>query len=76
MRAVVDNGRARDGAAPEQEAETPTLRCDFCGEAAAQVRRIALDRGYDRLQPPHPVRYACERCSLQKERRRLGERRA
>ena len=76
MRAVVDDGRARDGAAPEPEAETPGLRCDFCGEAVAQVRRIALDRGYDRLQPPHPLRYACERCSLQKERRRLGERRA
>jgi hypothetical protein len=46
--------------------------CDFCGERVARVRRVALDRGYERLQTPHPVRYACERCSEQKERARLG----
>ena len=45
--------------------------CDFCGRTAAHVRRIALDRDYDRLQTPHLVRYACDSCSQDKERRRL-----
>jgi hypothetical protein len=51
------------------------LRCDFCGEPAPVVRRVALDRGYERLQTPHPVQYACSRCSEEKEQRRLGLRR-
>jgi len=56
-----------------QEApETAPLRCDFCGQVATRVRRVALDRGYDRLQTPHRPQYACERCSEDKERRRLG----
>ena len=46
------------------------FRCDFCGELFPRVRRVALDRGYERLQTPHPVRYACEACSLGKERER------
>jgi hypothetical protein len=50
----------------------PRLRCDFCGEVVTRVRRVALDRGYDRLQTPHRAQYACERCSEDKERRRLG----
>jgi len=45
--------------------------CDFCGEQAPRVRRIALDRDYDRLQKPHAVQYACDRCSEEKERQRL-----
>jgi hypothetical protein len=45
--------------------------CDFCGEEVTRVRRIALDRDYDRLQKPHPVQYACDRCSEEKERQRL-----
>jgi hypothetical protein len=52
------------------------LRCDFCGAEAARVRRVALDRGYERLQTPHQPLYACERCSEEKELRRLGLRRA
>jgi hypothetical protein len=52
------------------------LRCDFCGAEVARVRRVALDRGYERLQTPHQALYACERCSEQKELRRLGLRRA
>ena len=48
------------------------LRCDFCGEETATVRRIALDRGYDRLRPPHVERYACPACSAKKERERTG----
>ena len=47
------------------------FECDFCGETVPRVRRIALDRDYDRLQKHHSVRFACDRCSEQKERRRL-----
>ena len=53
-------------------AEAPVLRCDFCGEPAARVRRVALDRDYERLQTPHQERYACSRCSEEKERARRG----
>jgi hypothetical protein len=42
-------------------------RCDFCGEEVERVRRVALDRDYDRLGQRHAVRYACERCSERKE---------
>ena len=52
------------------------LRCDFCGQETPQVRRIVLDRDYDRIQTPPPVRYACENCSRRKEMERLGTRRA
>ena len=45
--------------------------CDFCGRTVAYVRRIALDRDYDRLQAPQLARYACGRCSEAKERSRL-----
>jgi hypothetical protein len=55
-----------------EEPQPETLRCDFCGEETDSVRRVALDRDYDRLQTPHPVRYACGRCSSEKERERLG----
>ena len=52
-------------------AEGPSgLRCDFCGRSVERVRRIALDAGYERLQTPHPVRYACPECSEAKERSR------
>ena len=61
-------------ARPEEELSRP-LVCDFCGEPAPVVRRVALDRGYERLQTLHPVRYACPRCSEEKEQRRLGLRR-
>jgi hypothetical protein len=59
---------------PEHSAEEAVkgpLVCDFCGETAPRVRRVVLDRGYERLQTPHEVRYACERCSDEKERSRL-----
>jgi hypothetical protein len=52
--------------------EAPELRCDFCGALVPRVRRIALDRDYERLQTPHPVRYACPECSQRKEHERLG----
>jgi hypothetical protein len=48
------------------------IRCDFCGEYVPTVRRVALDRGYERLQTPHKERYACERCSAAKEAERRG----
>ena len=62
--------------AEESGSETPEgVRCDFCGEVVARVRRIALDRDYERLRTPHKVQYACEPCSVRKEaerRERLG----
>ncbi len=48
-------------------AESEILRCDFCGRQASHVRRVALDRGYDRLALRHTVRYACRECSGKKE---------
>ncbi len=53
-----------------EENPAEELRCDFCGEHAPNVRRVALDSGYDRLQKPHRERYACARCSEQKEQER------
>jgi hypothetical protein len=55
-----------------EAATAQPLVCDFCGQQVAQVRRIALDRDYDRLQKPHAVQYACAACSAAKERQRLG----
>ena len=48
------------------------MRCDFCGKQVPRVRRIALDRDYERLQTPHVVQYACPDCSEQKEQQRQG----
>lgn len=47
-------------------------RCDLCGNEVAAVRRVALDREYDRLQRAHQELYACEPCFERKERKRLG----
>ena len=58
--------------APEAAGPEAPLRCDFCGAEVPRVRRVALDRDYDRLQQPHAVRYACPECSQRKERERLG----
>ena len=55
-----------------EPSQSGPLRCDFCGGQVAKVRRVALDEGYERLQTPHQVRYACPRCSEEKERRRQG----
>ncbi len=58
---------------PSAEAATPeVLTCDFCGEEAPRVRRVALDGDYDRLQTPHTVKYACPDCSERKEQERRG----
>jgi len=48
------------------------FRCDFCGSEVPRVRRVALDRDYDRLQKPHRVQYACPECSERKERERAA----
>ena len=48
------------------------FRCDFCGSEVPRVRRVALDRDYDRLQKPHRVQYACPECSERKERERAS----
>ena len=47
-------------------------RCDFCGDLVTSVRRVALDREYDRLQKAHREQYACPDCFEKKERTRLG----
>lgn len=46
--------------------------CDFCGEVVQSVRRVAVDREYDRLATPHRELYACPACSERKDRERLG----
>jgi hypothetical protein len=54
-------------------AEDAGIRCDFCGEYAPSVRRIALDRDYERLLTPHKERFACHACSAAKEAERRGK---
>lgn len=57
----------------DETPDTPAeLRCDFCGKVVPQVRRVALDRDYERLQTRHQVRYACPDCSRAKEAERLA----
>ena len=59
--------------------ETPStdapegMVCDFCGARVPQVRRVALDEGYERLQTRHAVQYACPDCSAAKDAERRGE---
>ncbi len=56
----------------EKRTEDGAIRCDICGAESSSVRRVALDRQYDRLRKPHQVLYACPPCSEKKERQRLG----
>ncbi len=46
------------------------LKCDFCGAEVERVVRVALDSDYDRLSVQHSKRYACPKCSEQKEEER------
>ncbi len=46
------------------------LRCDFCGREVETVRRVAIDKDYDRLSVKHQIKYACEECSKRKEEER------
>ena len=57
--------KAREGGATGR-------RCDLCGNVVPAVRRVALDREYDRLQLAHKELYACDPCFESKEQRRLG----
>jgi len=52
--------------------DSPPQSCDFCGQPSPTVRRVALDRDYDRLRTPHREQYACPECSEAKERQRQG----
>ena len=58
---------------PGGEEEAP-LRCDFCGEPAESVRRVALDGDYERLRTRHKPQYACPTCSERKEQERSAGR--
>ena len=62
--------RRFSGSAPDPGEPQAGIRCDFCGQPANTVRRVALDRDYERLRTPHKVRYACPDCSERKERQR------
>jgi hypothetical protein len=67
-----DGAKPAPAAGRPEEAERGGRRCDLCGNVVAAVRRVALDREYDRLQRTHQELYACEPCFESKERRRLG----
>ncbi len=61
-----------DAGAGEEPSSQAGMRCDFCRAVVPSVRRVALDRNYERLRTSHQVRYACPACSERKERERLG----
>ena len=66
---------ARENEPSRSPAEGPRASgqtCDFCGEIVSSVRRVALDRNYERLRTPHREQYACPSCSDKKERERTG----
>jgi ribosomal protein L37AE/L43A len=56
----------------EPDPQSEPQSCDFCGKPSSTVRRVALDRDYDRLRKPHREQYACPECSEAKERQRRG----
>lgn len=53
--------------------ESGQFECDFCGARVESVRRVALERDYDRLLVRHTVRYACPACSERKDREREAD---
>ena len=55
-----------------EDAMLEELVCDFCGKPSAEIRRIALDDGYDRITTKTPAKYACSACSTKKEDTRLA----
>jgi hypothetical protein len=61
-----------DGAGRGQSSQTGEMHCDFCQRVVASVRRVALDRDYERLRTPHTEQYACPDCFERKDRERLG----
>jgi hypothetical protein len=48
------------------------MRCDFCEQIVAGVRRVALDGDYERLRTPHAEQYACSDCFEKKDRERTA----
>lgn len=48
------------------------FHCDFCGEPAHKLRRIVVDKDYERLLEVGRPKYACPPCSEAKDRKRLG----
>lgn len=68
---MTESSQATAAEASQPEA-SQSVKCDFCGDLVASVRRVALDGSYDRLQKAHHVQYACPVCSERKERQRLG----
>ena len=48
-----------------KEVSDQRLECDFCGKNTDEVKRIALDVGYDRVLAE--ALYACSECSDRKE---------
>jgi ribosomal protein L37AE/L43A len=62
----------RVGRLEKIQQEQAGRECDFCGDRVAAVRRVALDREYDRLQKAHRELYSCPVCFESKERERLG----
>ena len=69
-----DGGRTLQSTSNRAESRDPHpgRQCDFCGDRVSAVRRVALDREYDRLQKAHQELYACPVCFENKERQRLG----
>ena len=41
------------------------MKCDTCGKEVAKVKRIVLEKGYDRIQAK--AIYNCEECYRKKE---------
>lgn len=64
--------RSRSTPSGRESGATAGRRCDLCGKEVVSVRRVALDREYDRLQVAHKELYACEPCFEAKEQKRLG----
>ncbi|HBO84543.1 MAG: hypothetical protein A2073_02460 [Deltaproteobacteria bacterium GWC2_42_11] len=46
------------------------LKCDLCGKEFDTVRRIAVDKDYDRLSIRHEIKYSCPECFKKKEESR------
>lgn len=57
---------------PTPDESQEGVRCDFCNQVVPTVRRVALDRDYERLRTPHKELFACPACSDRKEKERLG----
>ncbi|MBY0400301.1 hypothetical protein K2X89_08405 [Myxococcota bacterium] len=64
--------RSKSPQAEREAGPTAGRLCDLCGREVLSVRRVALDREYDRLQLAHKELYACEPCFESKEQKRLG----